>query len=155
MNSVFDLSKTGTEASGSCTVGPMRAAQHFVEQIANREARQTLYRIKIELSGALSASGQAGGTDKAVLLGLTGAASATLNPHVINATFRAICETGSVTLPWGKNIEFDWYQDLIFVDDSIAYRPAAIRLSAFFIKDETFSAVYGFTEEGMVAGSRH
>lgn len=140
--SVFDLFKVGIGPSSSHTVGPMRAAQRFVEQLSQNARRQALCRIKIELFGSLSATGRGHSTDKAVLLGLMGASPDTIDPHIIDATVQAICETGSVTLPWGENIEFDWHQDLLFVDDVLAYHPNAMRLNAYFRTGDSLSVVY-------------
>lgn len=140
--SVFDMFKVGIGPSSSHTVGPMRAAQRFVEQLSELEAREVLYRIKIELFGSLSATGRGHSTDKAVLLGVMGASPDTVDPRIINSTIQAICETGSVTLPWGMNIEFDWHQDLLFLEEVLPYHPNAMRLTAYFRSGETLSNVY-------------
>lgn len=140
--STFDLFKVGIGPSSSHTVGPMRAAQRFIEQLEQHEGQHTLCRIKIELFGSLSATGRGHSTDKAVLLGITGASPDTIDPRTINATIQAICETGSVTLPWGANVDFDWHQDLLFVDDVLSYHPNAMRLSAYFRTGDTFAKVY-------------
>lgn len=140
--SVFDLFKVGIGPSSSHTVGPMRAAQRFIDQFAEQHAQQSLCRLQIELFGSLSATGRGHSTDKAVLLGLMGASPDTIDPRIINSTIQAICETGSLTLPWGENIEFDWRRDLLFIDDVLSYHPNAMRLSAFFQGGETRSTIY-------------
>ncbi|WJY16120.1 L-serine ammonia-lyase [Pectobacteriaceae bacterium CE90] len=152
--SVFDLFKVGIGPSSSHTVGPMRAAQRFVGQLSELDLRHTLYRIRIELFGSLSATGVGHGTDKAVLLGLMGASPDTLDPRIIDSVIKAVCETGSFTLPWGENIEFEWDQDLLFIDDVLPYHPNAMRLSAFFRDGETFSNIYYSVGGGFVLDER-
>lgn len=140
--SVFDLFKVGIGPSSSHTVGPMRAAQRFVEPLGHREDRGMIYRIKVELFGSLSATGRGHSTDKAVLMGLMGASPDTVDPATISSTIQAIDETGSLTLPWGENIAFDSHEDLLFVDDVLAYHPNAMRLSAFYRNGQSRSTVY-------------
>ncbi|PWW12646.1 L-serine ammonia-lyase [Mangrovibacter plantisponsor] len=148
--SVFDLFKVGIGPSSSHTVGPMRAAQRFAEQLRESDERHMLHRIKIELFGSLSATGVGHGTDKAVLLGLMGASPDTIDPRIIDSAIKAVCETDSLTLPWGANIEFEWHADLLFIDEVLPYHPNAMRLTAFFRDNNTFSNIYYSVGGGFV-----
>ena len=65
--SVVDLFSIGIGPSSSHTVGPMRAANAFVEKLGKLPAT-----VRVELRGSLAATGIGHGTDRAVLLGLVG-----------------------------------------------------------------------------------
>ena len=65
--SVVDLFSIGIGPSSSHTVGPMRAALAFIEDLSEAPAA-----VKVELRGSLAATGVGHGTDRAVLLGLVG-----------------------------------------------------------------------------------
>ena len=70
--SVFDLFSIGIGPSSSHTVGPMRAARTFVDGLAADGLLETATRVQSELFGSLGATGHGHGSDKAVLLGLSG-----------------------------------------------------------------------------------
>ena len=55
--SVFDLLKIGIGPSSSHTVGPMRAALSFVEQLKSEQKLSQVNRVKGELFGSLGATG--------------------------------------------------------------------------------------------------
>ncbi|OGV36374.1 MAG: L-serine ammonia-lyase [Lentisphaerae bacterium GWF2_45_14] len=72
--SVFDLFKIGPGPSSSHTIGPMKAAGHFLavlKQIPATELAKATD-IKIELYGSLSLTGKGHGTDRSIVGGLLG-----------------------------------------------------------------------------------
>ncbi|MGB8665815.1 MAG: L-serine ammonia-lyase, partial [Serratia inhibens] len=129
--SVFDLFKIGVGPSSSHTVGPMRAAQRFVQQLSEQGVRDSVNRVKVELFGSLSATGVGHGTDKATLMGLMGESPETVDPGAIDPAIRAVCETGFLALAGGEGVDFDWNSDLHFVDEVLPYHPNAMRLTVF------------------------
>ena len=76
--SVFEMFKLGVGPSSSHTVGPMRAALLFVQELQKKELLPKTERVVCELMGSLGATGRGHATDKAVLLGLSGKAPATV-----------------------------------------------------------------------------
>jgi len=70
--SVFDLFSVGIGPSSSHTVGPMRAAALFAERLRDEGVIDRVARVRSQLFGSLGATGHGHGSDKAVLLGLTG-----------------------------------------------------------------------------------
>ncbi|WP_026972574.1 L-serine ammonia-lyase [Aliagarivorans marinus] len=72
MVSVFDLFTIGIGPSSSHTVGPMRAAKRFVDELATTHGLESVEQISVELFGSLGATGKGHGTGKAVILGLMG-----------------------------------------------------------------------------------
>lgn len=72
MISVFDMFKVGIGPSSSHTVGPMRAAFIFAEQLKKQNMLSDVTHINTELFGSLGQTGKGHGTGKAVILGLLG-----------------------------------------------------------------------------------
>ncbi len=70
--SIFDLFKIGIGPSSSHTVGPMRASRQFARRLLESNLLQRTARVKAELFGSLALTGIGHGTDRAVLLGLSG-----------------------------------------------------------------------------------
>lgn len=140
--SVFDLFKVGVGPSSSHTVGPMRAAKTFVEQLNQRGIRNQVHRIKIELFGSLSATGVGHGSDKATVMGLMGESPDTIEPSGIEPAIKAICRTGFLPLDGGSGIEFDWINDLLLLDEVLPYHPNAMRLTAYDMVSEIYSNTY-------------
>ncbi len=72
--SVFDIFKIGPGPSSSHTIGPMKAANSFLEKLKSSSADliKRIDTIDIYLYGSLSATGLGHGTHKAVLGGLLG-----------------------------------------------------------------------------------
>jgi L-serine dehydratase len=72
MISVFDMFKVGIGPSSSHTVGPMRAANLFTQQLQTIGKLDLVTDIQTELYGSLGQTGKGHGTGKAVILGLLG-----------------------------------------------------------------------------------
>jgi L-serine dehydratase len=74
--SVFDLFKIGIGPSSSHTMGPMVAANRFLDEIQNgdwpRPASAKVAHIKVSLHGSLAYTGVGHASDRAVILGLCG-----------------------------------------------------------------------------------
>ena len=70
--SVFALFSVGIGPSSSHTVGPMRAAEMFAQRLRAEGVLERVARVRSQLFGSLGATGHGHGSDKAVLLGLTG-----------------------------------------------------------------------------------
>ena len=76
--SVFDLFSLGVGPSSSHTVGPMRAAKAFVDEITDR--LPSVVAVRVDLYGSLAATGRGHGTLGAVLLGLAGETPEDVDP---------------------------------------------------------------------------
>src|SRR3990167_9274677 len=81
--SVFDLFSIGIGPSSSHTVGPMLAANAFVDLLDRTNLLPQSQRIKIELYGSLALTGKGHGTDKAILNGLEGKNPETVSPDTM------------------------------------------------------------------------
>jgi L-serine dehydratase len=111
--SVFDLFKIGIGPSSSHTVGPMRAARQFALRLADLPATRVA-RISVTLYGSLGATGKGHGTDKAILLGLSGHEPDTVDVDAIPGIIERIRTSGELQLPGGHVLSFDERRDLTF-----------------------------------------
>ena len=112
--SVFDLFKIGIGPSSSHTVGPMRAARLFTRALEGHGQLHDVRRVRVELYGSLGATGKGHGSDKAVLLGLSGHEPDTVDVDLVPAMLEEIRGQGRLNLGGGHGVTFDEKTDLIF-----------------------------------------
>ncbi|RAM37457.1 L-serine ammonia-lyase [Arthrobacter globiformis] len=104
---VFDLFSIGIGPSSSHTVGPMRAAAVFAEELTSSGVLDQVASLRVDLYGSLAATGHGHGTMTAVLLGLEGYHPELILPDEVEERLASIAETGtlqlagSVPLPYG------------------------------------------------------
>lgn len=96
--SVFDLFTVGLGPSSSHTVGPMRAAARFVDGLVETGRLADVRRVRVELFGALAATGAGHGTREAVLVGLEGRHPEDLDPDDMAACLDRMRASGAVRL---------------------------------------------------------
>src|SRR5262245_22103047 len=96
--SCFDLFKIGIGPSSSHTVGPMRAARLFALRLHDDGRLSRCTRVRVELFGSLGATGKGHGSDKAVLLGLSGHEPDTVDVEVVPQLLAAMRETHRLKL---------------------------------------------------------
>lgn len=131
--SVFDLFSIGIGPSSSHTVGPMKAACAFAENLAlDNELFNEVSCIRVELFGSLALTGRGHGTDLAVLNGLEGQLPETVNPLEAASRAKTIIESCELRLAWKKKILFSEKTDLIFLQkELLPLHTNGIRFSAF------------------------
>jgi L-serine dehydratase len=108
--SVFDLFSIGIGPSSSHTVGPMRAALTFVDGLG--ADLPSVSRVQAELFGSLGATGFGHGSDKAVLLGLSGERPEEIDTDTVPGRIAAIRESGRLKIGGTHEIAFDEDTDL-------------------------------------------
>ena len=129
--SVVDLFKIGIGPSSSHTVGPMVAARRFVETLAGRGALAHTARLEADLFGSLALTGRGHHTDRAVVLGLTGARPDTVDPSEAERQLEAVAAAGALTLPDGPTVPFDPERDIRFLgQELLPLHPNGLRLRA-------------------------
>jgi len=111
--SAFDLFTIGIGPSSSHTIGPMRAAKWFVEELKIQGVLNKVARLKIELYGSLGATGKGHGSDKAVLLGLKGDMPETVNIDTVVEQIEKIRNSNSISLNREHLITINESLDLI------------------------------------------
>jgi L-serine dehydratase len=113
--SVFDIFKVGIGPSSSHTMGPMRAAREFVSGLKRDGLLAPTREIAVRLYGSLALTGVGHGTDRAVLMGLTGADPESVDPDSIEPTIEGIRSSGRIRLLGEHEIEFDEPMQLLFM----------------------------------------
>ena len=114
MISIFDLFKIGIGPSSSHTVGPMRAARTFLQELETDNILQRVAGLKVELYGSLALTGRGHGTDRAILLGLLGHKPDEVDPSAIENEITAIHRNKKIALLGKHPVLFDPAQDLFF-----------------------------------------
>jgi len=114
VTSIFDLFKIGIGPSSSHTVGPMRAAARFVEELASDALLSETDAITVDLYGSLALTGIGHGTDRAILLGLSGEKPDEVEPRTIEAKLAEIRERKFIRLQGKHPIGFECDHDLVF-----------------------------------------
>jgi L-serine dehydratase len=130
--SVFDLFKIGIGPSSSHTVGPMRAARLFALRLEQEGKLATTARVCSQLYGSLGATGKGHGTDKAVLMGLTGQEPDTVDVEQIGSALKRIREAQRFALLGTHEIGFVEKTDLIFYRrEALPFHANGMRFTAF------------------------
>ncbi len=129
--SVFDLFSVGIGPSSSHTVGPMRAARTFAEDLRGRGVLPRTARVVTELYGSLSATGVGHGTDRAVVLGLAGRRPETLLPRDARDLVTATHTRGRLDLLGDREITFESSVDIRFLAEQLPAHPNGLRFEAF------------------------
>ncbi|WP_137134655.1 L-serine ammonia-lyase [Rhizobium sp. FKY42] len=116
--SVFDVFKIGVGPSSSHTMGPMSAANRFLDLIVSNEwprpAGSHVSAIKASLHGSLAFTGIGHGTGRAVILGLMGEAPNTVDPDRMDDVIEQVERSGRITPPGHPGYDFQPATDLIF-----------------------------------------
>jgi L-serine dehydratase len=115
--SVFDLFKIGIGPSSSHTMGPMTAATRFLSEVAGddwpRPSGTRVGRIGCSLHGSLAYTGIGHGTDRAVILGLTGQTPMTVDPDTADGLVEGVKAGKQISPPGHPTYRFDPAVDLV------------------------------------------
>jgi L-serine dehydratase len=118
-------------------MGPMRAALRFAAELKSTGLTSRTASIRIDLYGSLALTGHGHGTDRALLLGLSGHTPDGIDPAEIEPRLSAIRASGTLELLGHHAIVFNESEQLIFhrdqmypVSDSPSH-PNGMRFSAF------------------------
>jgi L-serine dehydratase len=131
MISVFELFKIGIGPSSSHTVGPMKAAAAFAQGLAGRSQIARVASVIVTLYGSLAFTGKGHAVDKAVILGLSGEAPATVDPDDVDAIVARVTQRKVLTLAGAREIAFDPDADIRFDFVSLPKRhPNTLRFCA-------------------------
>ena len=129
--SVFDLFKIGIGPSSSHTVGPMRAARQFALRLRDAGLLERVTRIAVTLYGSLGATGKGHGSDKAILLGLSGHEPDTVDVNAIAGIVERIRSSLRLMVLGEHEIAFNERADLVFNHkDSLPLHSNGMRFTA-------------------------
>ena len=112
--SVFELFKIGIGPSSSHTVGPMLAAKRFCEYLAAHNLLAASRHLIVDLYGSLALTGKGHASDTALIVGLTGAAPATVDIDIVAELVATTQKTKRIALLGQHEVAFDPAVDMRF-----------------------------------------
>ncbi|KAK2031677.1 L-serine ammonia-lyase [Colletotrichum zoysiae] len=118
--STFDLFSICIGPSSSHTVGPMRAGNIFVADLAEANLLHKVNKIRVSIYGSLALTGEGHMTPSALLLGLESADVETVDTAYVPERFAEIKSTKKLFLGQGmpggkgKEVAFDYERDFVW-----------------------------------------
>jgi len=114
--SVFDMFKIGIGPSSSHTMGPMSAANMFLDRLLDKDwprpAHAKIHRLKADLYGSLAYTGVGHATDRAVIVGLCGFSPQNVDPDAIEQLVAQVYEQKMLHPTGHPPYHFDPAEDL-------------------------------------------
>ncbi|NBO24076.1 MAG: L-serine ammonia-lyase [Chlamydiae bacterium] len=130
--STLDLFSIGIGPSSSHTVGPMRAAKRFLEDVLKKGKFEKISQLKIDLFGSLAMTGIGHGTNKAIFLGLNGKMPESCDPEFVEPFVEELERKKKLSLLDQLEIGFDPNVDLVFhYGKRLPYHSNGIRFFAY------------------------
>ncbi len=114
--SLFEIFAVGIGPSSSHTVGPMKAACRYADNLKEKRLLAKTARVRTDLYGSLALTGRGHGTLNAVVYGLLGLKAEEVDPE--RDYIGQVKESGMLELGGEQNIPFDMEKD-IFLDKEI------------------------------------
>ncbi|PLW41742.1 hypothetical protein PCASD_05707 [Puccinia coronata f. sp. avenae] len=122
----FDLFSIGIGPSSSHTVGPMRAAKIFTNDLKKAGVLDRVKTLKVALYGSLAATGKGHMSPEALIAGFEGHSCETVDTHSIPTRYQAVCDNKSINLGLaldpngiGHPVRFDIEKDLVWLWDCV------------------------------------
>ncbi|OBA92943.1 L-serine ammonia-lyase [Mycolicibacterium fortuitum] len=146
--SVFDLFSVGIGPSSSHTVGPMRAAGMFVDELVDRDVLDRVADVRVDLFGSLAATGAGHGTMPAILLGLEGYRPDTIETDVMEQRLTSMRAEGKIRLAQRTTVSLNESDIHLHPGRRLGRHPNAMTMAAFssggdVIYRETYFSVGG------------
>lgn len=149
--SVFDILKISIGPSSSHTLGPWRAAQRFLHELEENTSLSEVVNLQVHLYGSLAKTGKGHGTDKAIMLSLSGEEPETVDTMSISSKIDTIRQEKKIRLKGKYMMDFDPNKDLIFHhDEFLPFHANGIKLMASLQDGQTYEGFYYSVGGGFV-----
>lgn len=149
--SVFDILKIGIGPSSSHTLGPWRAVQRFLQELEENVALEQVVTLQVHLYGSLAKTGKGHGTDKAIMLSLSGEEPETVEVQSISGKIDVIRQEKKISLREKYTIDFDADQNIVFhYDESLPFHANGIKLMAHLKDGQMYEGTYYSVGGGFV-----
>ncbi|KAG0166112.1 hypothetical protein DFQ28_007732 [Apophysomyces sp. BC1034] len=130
--STFDLFSIGVGPSSSHTVGPMRAAKIFINDLKKHDVLDKVSTLRVDMFGSLALTGKGHGTPEAILMGIEGETPDMVETTTIGSRVKDIHTNKSIRLDGTHRIHFDPEKHLIFnYFKTLPQHPNGLRFCAF------------------------
>lgn len=152
--SVFDILKIGIGPSSSHTLGPWRALQQCLDEFNQRHGQIMIKSIQVNLYGSLAKTGVGHGTDKAIMLSISGYEPETIDCSRIDTYLNTIKETKSIRVGDQYAIPFDPSSDIIYNRHiQLPFHSNALQVSLGYSADGVYEDIFysiggGFVVKG-------
>ena len=131
MISTFDMFSIGIGPSSSHTVGPMRAAFDFVQQLQAMNHNEPILGINTELFGSLGQTGVGHGSDIAVILGLAGNEPDKIDSEQVASILQGIDERRGINIDNVGFVPFDRAEHIVLHQrKTLPYHSNAMTITA-------------------------
>ena len=115
-HSLFDVFSIGIGPSSSHTVGPMRAANRYIQNLTDKGLLDKTARVQTTLYGSLALTGVGHGTPTAIVYGLMGLHADTMD--LSQDYIGSVQNSGQINLNGLKEIPFSIQSDIILQKDT-------------------------------------
>ena len=147
--SLFEIFSIGVGPSSSHTVGPMRAAKRWLDNLREQKLFDKVEKVDVTLYGSLALTGYGHGTVKAIVYGLMGLEAEEINPEIpyVNAVRQdKILHLGqerAIAFDLDKNVTFE--KDIFLPEHSNGMRFKAYDKTGKVLWNEVYFSVGGGT----------
>jgi len=156
--SVFDMLKIGVGPSSSHTLGPWRAVQRWLGELADTLADvgglAAVDHVEVHLFGSLALTGQGHATDQAIALALLGHEPETVDVDAISTLVHDLAASKELSSLAGVPavVSFDMASDIVFhIDERLAGHANGMTCRAT-VADRDFESSYYSVGGGFVVG---
>ncbi|BDM63501.1 L-serine ammonia-lyase [Shewanella sp. NFH-SH190041] len=155
MFSAFDIFKIGVGPSSSHTVGPMKAAKEFIDDLRSQGTLRDITRITVDVYGSLSLTGKGHHTDIAIIMGLGGNSPETVDIEAIPEFIQRVEQTGR--LPVGLHchtVDFP-LGALVFHPEALPLHENGMKIHAWIGEQLAYSKTYYSIGGGFIVDEEH
>ncbi len=156
--SVFDMLKIGVGPSSSHTLGPWRAVQRWMgelaDELADHGGLSAVDHVEVHLYGSLALTGQGHATDQAIALALLGFEPETVDVAGVAEYVHdlAAIKTLSSLAGVAAEVAFDMASDIVFhIDERLRGHANGLTCRAY-VRSREFSSSYYSVGGGFVVG---
>ncbi|MGL5291636.1 MAG: L-serine ammonia-lyase [Vibrionaceae bacterium] len=148
MISVFDIFKIGIGPSSSHTVGPMKAAKTFIDELCSKLASDNIplthvTKITVDVYGSLSLTGRGHHTDIAVIMGLAGNTPQSVDIDKIKSFIKQIEQTERLPLAVDNHsVDFPRDSGITFHSTFLPLHENGMQIHAWHKDEKLFSKTY-------------
>lgn len=147
--SFFEIFSIGVGPSSSHTVGPMRAAKRYVDNLHATGVFSRVSKIDVTVYGSLALTGFGHGTVKAIVYGLMGLVAEAINPEMpyVNAVLRdkILHLDQKVAIPFDADKNIVFKKDIFLPEHSNGMKLEAFDAAGVSLLSETYFSVGGGT----------
>jgi len=154
--SIFEIFKIGIGPSSSHTMGPMKAAEEFIQYIDSKNLLENIKRVRINLYGSLASTGGGHGTLLAIILGLKGCSSQNISPHKMSKIIDQTYRIKFLNLLQKQRISFELDRDFILnPNKELPRHPNGMRFTALDANENIIYKQVYYSIGGGFLGEKH